>query len=354
MSHPFTKKLLRWYSANPRSMPWKHTKDPYKIWLSEIILQQTRVEQGLPYYNKIIRKFPTVHHLSAASEDEVLKSWEGLGYYTRARNLHAAAGQIVTDYQGAFPATYDDILKLKGIGAYSAAAIASFAFNLPHAVVDGNVYRLLSRYFGISEPVDSARGKKLFSELAQELLDKKNPADHNQAIMNFGALVCKPSAPECPGCIFRSECKAYASNLVFTLPVKAKKNAIRNRWFSFLVLENDTEVIVEKRTDNDIWKGLYQFPVLETAVLQSKDAMLKAWKQTAYFKGRSMKVTDITKMEVYKLTHQAIHAQFIRVHQPVFRKPLPQGWLQVRKSKLGSLGFPVLITKYLKQFQSKS
>ncbi len=349
----FVNKLLQWHVANPRSMPWKNTRDPYKIWLSEIILQQTRVEQGWPYYERITKKFPTVKHLAKAREEEVLKAWEGLGYYTRARNLHAAARQIVNDAEGKFPSTYERILNLKGVGPYSAAAIASFAFDLPHAVVDGNVFRVLSRYFGISEAVDSTKGKKLFSELAQQLLDKKNPAAYNQAIMNFGARVCKPATPECPTCIFKKQCSAYKSNTVFELPVKSKKAGIRNRWFHFLVLENDKEVIIEKRTDKDIWKGLYQFPVLETASRQSQNDFLKAWQQTTFFKGGKIKVNGISDVVAHKLTHQNIFAQFARVPLSIVKKPLPEGWLQIKKSKLKMFGFPVLINNYLAQLRDE-
>lgn len=353
MIFSFTRKLLQWHAANPRSMPWKNTKDPYKIWLSEIILQQTRVEQGWPYYERITKKFPTVKHLANAREEEVLKAWEGLGYYTRARNLHAAAKQIVNDPEGKFPSTYERILNLKGVGPYSAAAIASFAFDLPHAVVDGNVFRVLSRYFGINEAVDSAKGKKLFSELARQLLDKKNPADYNQAIMNFGALVCKPSTPECAICIFKKQCIAYKTDTVFELPVKSKKAAVRYRWFNFLVLENDKEVIIEKRTAKDIWKGLHQFPVLETVSYQAQSDFLKAWKQTAFFKGENIKVNGISKVIAHKLTHQTIFAQFISVPISAVKKPLPEGWLRIKKSRLKTFGFPVLISNYLAQFRNE-
>lgn len=348
MVHPFTKKLLQWHAANPRNMPWKNTRDPYKIWLSEIILQQTRVEQGLPYYERIIKKFPTVKNLANASEDEVLKSWEGLGYYTRARNLHIAAKQIVNDFNGKFPVAYHDIISLKGVGTYSAAAIASFAFDLPHAVVDGNVFRVLSRYFGIREPVDSTIGKKTISELAQTLLDKKHPAHYNQAIMNFGALICKPATPGCVTCIFKRDCVAYSKNTVFDFPVKEKKITVRNRWFNYLVLENEKEVIVEKRASNDIWKGLYQFPVIETATCQPQNDFIKTWQQTPFFSRKKMMVKGISKVLEHKLTHQTIFAQFFRVELNAVKKTLPPGWMKLRKTALKEIGFPVLISNYLK------
>lgn len=347
MLHPFTKKLLQWHAANPRSMPWKNTKDPYKIWLSEIILQQTRVEQGLRYYERLTKKFPTVQHLADASEDEVLKSWEGLGYYTRARNLHAASKQIVNSLDGKFPDSYDTILGLKGIGPYSAAAIASFAFNFPHAVVDGNVFRVLSRYFGISEPVDATKGKRTFTALAQSLLDKKHPGDYNQAIMNFGALVCKPATPECTTCIFKKECVAFTSNRVFDFPVKEKKIMVRKRWLNYLVLENKVEVIIEKRMANDIWKGLYQFPLTETVTYQSPADFVKSWKKTPFFAGEKMVVNGISKVMEHKLTHQTIYAQFFRVHLNTSKKSLPAGWIKVNRAALKEIGFPKLISNYL-------
>ncbi|MEO6167505.1 MAG: A/G-specific adenine glycosylase [Chitinophagales bacterium] len=347
MAHPFTNKLLQWHAANPRSMPWKNTKDPYRIWLSEIILQQTRVAQGLPYYERITSKFPTVQHLANASEDEVLKSWEGLGYYTRARNLHAASKQVAKNPEGKFPDTYDAILELKGVGPYSAAAIASFAFDLPHAVVDGNVFRVLSRYFAISEPVDSTKGKRTFAELAQRMLDKRHSADYNQAIMNFGALVCKPALPECPTCIFMKECAAFTSNRVFNFPVKEKKVTVRKRWFNYLVLENKDEIIIEKRMANDIWKGLYQFPLTETATYQSQSDFLKLWKKTPFFAGEKISVKGVSKVMEHKLTHQTIYAQFFRVQLNSAGKQLLQGWMKVRKTALKKVGFPVLLVKYL-------
>lgn len=343
----FTQKLLKWYSANPRSMPWKNTREPYKIWLSEIILQQTRVEQGLPYYERITKKFPTVNHLANASEDEVLKLWEGLGYYTRARNLHAAAKQVVNDFGGKFPDTHEEILKLKGVGPYSAAAIASFAFDMPYAVVDGNVFRVLARYFGIREAVDSTKGKRTFTELAQKLLDKNHPADYNQAIMNFGALVCKPAHPECNTCIFKKECVAFTRNAVFAFPVKEKKITIRNRWFNFLVLENELEIIIEKRNEKDIWKGLYQFPLVETNTYQSEADFVKSWKKSSFFSKKKISIKGISKVMKHKLTHQTIFAQFFRVELPASHGPLPSGWMKIKKSGFRESGFPTLIVNYI-------
>lgn len=348
MKNRFTKKLLKWYSANPREMPWKHTNDPYKIWLSEIILQQTRVEQGLPYYERMIKRFPTVNHLAKASEAEVLKSWEGLGYYTRARNLHAAAKQIILEFNGKFPETHETILQLKGVGPYSAAAIGSFAFGLPHAVVDGNVYRVLARYFGIRETVDVSKGKKIFSDLAQKLMDKKNPGDYNQAIMNFGALVCKPANPECFSCIFKKECVAYLEQSVAELPAKARKNVVRNRWFNFLVLENEEDVIIEKRNEKDIWNSLYQFPLLEARGLLKPSELKKLWKKENFFGDQTLKTTSISEVITHKLSHQTIFARFVHLQLDSQQLSLPDGWMKVKKKKLGKYSFPKLIDNYLK------
>ncbi len=227
--HPFSKKIIAWYQQNKRELPWRNTKDPYLIWLSEIILQQTRVEQGMAYYLKFAKEFPSVKELAKAENEKVMKLWQGLGYYSRARNLHTTAKTITDNYKGKFPEQHEDILLLKGVGEYTAAAIVSFAFNKPHAVVDGNVYRLLSRVFGIETPIDTTLGKKEFNALANELLDKKNPALHNQAIMEFGAIQCKPVSPDCSVCPLNTMCFAYSKKSVSKLPVKAKKTKVRNR-----------------------------------------------------------------------------------------------------------------------------
>ena len=270
----FTKNLLKWHRNNERSFPWKETKDPYKIWLSEIILQQTRVEQGLPYYLKMVKLFPTVQHLEKAKEDAVLKAWQGLGYYSRARNLQAAAKYIVDELQGKFPEDYDGWLKVNGVGPYAAAAIVSFAYNLPHAVVDGNVYRVLSRCFGIETPTDSTEGKKTFSVLANELIAKKEAGRFNQAIMDLGATVCKPFSPLCNTCPVHENCVALKKNLITSLPIKGKKILLKNRFFHYIIAENENGFLMEKRKGNDIWKGLYQFPLIEAEKFLSPEKLI--------------------------------------------------------------------------------
>lgn len=261
----FSKLITDWYKLNYRQLPWRNTQNAYIIWLSEVILQQTRVAQGLPYFERFVKKFPTVKHLAKAHQDEVLKLWQGLGYYSRARNMHYTAQEVLHNYKGVFPNKYDELIQLKGVGEYTAAAIASFSSNEPVAVVDGNVYRLLSRYFGIETPIDTTEGKRLFKEKAIEVLDSKNPAIHNQAIMEFGAIVCTPKNPNCEECVLSKTCIAYQINKINILPVKSKKTKIQNRYLTYSVIHNGKSVLLKKREENDIWKGLYEFPLVETS-----------------------------------------------------------------------------------------
>ena len=262
--HFFTKKLLSWFSTHQRPLPWKGEKNPYLIWLSEIILQQTQVEQGRPYFEKFKAAYPTVHDLANASEDEVMKRWQGLGYYSRARNLHFTAKHISSELNGIFPKTFKGLKQLKGVGEYTAAAIASFAYEVPVAVVDGNVYRVLSRFFGISEPIDTTKGKQIIRELADKMLDQADPGKYNQAIMDFGAGQCKPRKPLCLSCPMSSECAAFNENMVLSLPVKVKKIKKKTRYFNYLVIQFENSLYLQKRQENDIWKELYQFPLIET------------------------------------------------------------------------------------------
>ena len=258
----FSKLLIDWYLSNQRELPWRKTKNPYHIWLSEIMLQQTRVAQGLPYYLRFTEEFPTVFDLAEASEEKVLKLWQGLGYYSRARNLHFTAKEIVKNHQGQFPSDYHQLLKLKGIGSYTAAAITSFAFNQPYAVVDGNVIRVLSRVFGIEIPYDSVTGKKRFQQLAQELLIKNKPGMYNQAIMEFGALQCKPKSPNCSICPMQDFCIAYQAMEVHAFPVRSKKIKVKERFLHFLMIQTDNGICIGKRKSG-IWNGLYEFPFFE-------------------------------------------------------------------------------------------
>lgn len=260
----YSQQLIAWYTINKRDLPWRETTNAYHIWLSEIILQQTRVAQGLDYYLRFVEAFPTVQSLANAPEDEVLKLWQGLGYYSRARNLHAAAKDVVQKFGGVFPSNYQDVLSLKGVGEYTAAAICSFAYNLPYAVVDGNVFRVLSRLFDIETPIDSTKGKKEFSDLASKLLDSTQASIHNQAIMEFGALQCKPRQPDCFSCVLQAKCWAYAHKAVEVLPVKEKKTKVSARYFNYIVFRTPSFTFLNKRKSNDVWKNLYEFPLIET------------------------------------------------------------------------------------------
>jgi A/G-specific adenine glycosylase len=307
--------LVRWYNEHKRDLPWRDTQYPYKIWISEIILQQTRVNQGLDYYNRFVDRFPDVRTLAEASEDDVLKHWQGLGYYSRARNLHKAARQIVAIHKGIFPTDYKDIIALSGIGVYTAAAICSFAYNLPFAVVDGNVYRVLSRIFGIDTPIDSTSGNKIFHKKAQDILDINHPAIHNQAIMEFGALQCVPSSPNCESCPLKNICISFASNLTGLLPIKSKKAKTRKRYFNYLFIRNNNHTFLQKRTGEDVWKNLYEFPLIEDNMLLEVNELLqheKFRKLTAGIQS-DIAIKPLSQPVKHVLTHQQIFAQFFLV-----------------------------------------
>ncbi len=347
----FTKNLLKWHGTNHRSMPWKGEKNPYLIWLSEIILQQTRVEQGLPYFEKFKSKYPTVRDLAHAPEDEVMKLWEGLGYYSRARNLHAAAKFITSDLNGIFPNEYDQIRNLKGVGPYTAAAIASFAFNLPFAVVDGNVYRVLSRYFGIDEPIDSSAGKKLFAQLAQELLDEKQPGNYNQAIMDFGATHCTPALPACSKCPMQIECSAFQNNTFDKLPVKSKKLKRTQRFFNYLIINQKDKIFIKKRKEKDIWQNLYDFPLIETgSLVEEQNFILKHKNWQRWMSGSTVNIQRVSAPMKQDLTHQRIVARFWEIE--LLGEYIPEmgnGWLTVIRENLEEYAFPKVIAVYLRQ-----
>ncbi|HTE09754.1 MAG TPA: A/G-specific adenine glycosylase [Chitinophagaceae bacterium] len=353
MKADFTKKLMKWNrDFNIRAMPWKGEKDPYKIWLSEIILQQTRVEQGLGYYQRFVETFPTVQDLAAAPEKKVFKLWEGLGYYTRCKNLIATAAFISKEKKGKFPDEYESILSLKGIGPYTASAIASFAFNLPHAVTDGNVFRVLSRYFGISTPIDSNAGKKLYQLLAFELLDKQHPGIYNQAIMDFGAVICKPQQPLCEQCPQKNDCQALKYNIVKTLPVKEKQLKKKTRWLYYFILHVKDAVLVRKRTSKDIWENLYEFVLFESdELLAPGEKTLNPLVKKIFGNKAAVRIKNISPVFRQQLTHQTIIGQFIELETPSPPDTLKDYEL-VKKSLLINYPFPKFITAYL-QKQSK-
>ena len=343
----FLNTLLAWNETeNKREMPWKGEKDPYKIWISEIILQQTRVQQGLAYYNRFIKKFPNIKSLATAPEQEVYKLWEGLGYYSRCRNLIASAKFIDEKLAGKFPEKYEDILALKGIGSYTASAIASFAFNQPYAVVDGNVLRVLSRFFGIQTPIDSTEGKKKYTILARELIDKKNPAKYNQAIMDFGAIVCKPALPLCNQCPFRIHCIAFKKDLISVLPIKEKSIAKKERFFNYLIIENKNKFYVSKRTGKDIWQNLFEFVLIETEKLQTEKDFITSKVFTSFLPRRSYSITKVSKNLKQQLTHQTIHGRFIHIQLQSTVSSLKEYCLVTQK-ELDLLPFPKFINSYL-------
>ena len=314
----FNSTLIQWYSLHKRELPWRQTKDPYYIWLSEIILQQTQIKQGLPYYEAFTKRYPTVHDLAKTTEDEVLKLWQGLGYYSRARNLHHTAKHISTHLHGVFPKTYMDLLQLKGVGDYTASAVASICYEEAVAVVDGNVYRVLSRYFGIDTPINSSPGIKQFKTLATSLLPKDNIGDYNQAIMEFGALQCAPKSPNCSICPLYSTCVAAQTGRVSKFPIKLKSSNRKQRFLNYLVvLSKDHHTVMEQRTHQGIWQNLYQFPLVETSgsmgkedLLSNKDFKVKiqdSFNQVELFKNQEI---------IHKLTHQDLHIKFWLIRTP--------------------------------------
>lgn len=334
--------IYNWYNKNKRPLPWRTTTDPYKIWLSEVILQQTRVEQGMAYYYKFINNFPDVFKLANATEEEVLKLWMGLGYYSRARNLHHSAKQIVNNYNGAFPQSYQEILSLKGIGTYTAAAIASIAFNQHYAVLDGNVFRFLSRYFGISTGIDTTAGKKEFEKAALEIMPAGNPGYHNQAMMEFGALQCIPVAPNCHNCPLNHACYAYTHNKVKDLPVKVNKIKKRVRYFYYYLIEDDNHLWLDKRAGNDIWKNLYQYPLVESENELKMEDIIKTLPPE--LKISKYNVKSVSPVEKHVLTHQTIFARLIHIellHSPHSN----HDFIKVKTDELHNYAVPRLIQK---------
>lgn len=351
---------MQWYlDAEKRSLPWKNSQNAYHIWLSEIILQQTRVAQGKPYYEKFVRTFPTITELADATEDEVLKLWQGLGYYSRARNLHHTAKFIKEHYKGIFPNTYEDIRALKGVGDYTAAAIASFAFDLPYSVLDGNVYRVLARFFGIDTPIDSTEGKKQFAQLAQELLAVQQAADYNQAIMDLGALICKPQTPLCTQCHLKEACVAFQDKKVSAFPVKSKKLEKKQRFFYYIVWKSPEGCsVLQKRGEKDIWEGLYDFPLLELDSLLEVDRFSFLWETDIWMKWMQDKpfsptISRISGPHKQMLTHQTIVAFFIEIEAAIplfFNKNL--SYMVVEQKNIEKFAVPKIVQQYLTQRQS--
>ena len=341
----FSNSLLSWYLQNKRDLPWRDTVNPYPIWLSEIMLQQTKVAQGLPYFLTFIKEFPTVLHLAQADEEQVLKLWQGLGYYSRARNMHKTAQIIAFELNGNFPNNYKDLLKLKGIGEYTAAAIASFAFNEVVPVVDGNVFRVLSRYLDIETDIASALAKKEFSALAKELMPENNPALFNQAIMEFGALQCVPKNPDCTNCIFNNSCAALQKKKVGELPVKLKKTKVTNRYFNYIVfLDNSNNIIINKRTEKGIWHNLYEFPVIEAEEELDFESISRAiFEKYINFSIDSISVYNSEQI-LHKLSHQKLHINFYRAS---VTDEIRDG---ISLDVLKNFPFPVVIYNFIEKY----
>jgi len=337
--------LINWYLQNKRDLPWRNTTNPYQIWLSEIMLQQTRVAQGMPYFFSFTEEFPTVFNLAKANEEQVLKLWQGLGYYSRARNLHKTAQYIANELNGVFPDNYKDLLKLKGVGEYTAAAIASFSYNEAVPVVDGNVFRVLSRYFGIESDITLPATKKEFTELAFELMPKDNPAIFNQAIMEFGALQCVPKSPDCSVCVFNTSCVALQKKKVDVLPVKSKKIKVTNRFLNYLVLEDVLgNTLIQKRTAKGIWHNLYEFPLLETTEIVGFDFVSNAVQNDIFSSYTILGIEDCSHATViHKLSHQHLHIQFWKVK---IEEDILNG---VNSSDLKTFPFPVVIYNFIEK-----
>lgn len=337
----FSDKLINWYHLHKRDLPWRNTKNPYFIWLSEIILQQTRVDQGMSYYLKFIKHYPTIHDLARAEEVDVLKDWQGLGYYNRARNMHAAAKFVVSDLKGIFPTNYNDLIQLKGVGEYTAAAISSFAFDEVKATVDSNVYRVLARYFDCATPIDSSEGKKEFQTLANQLVSHEQPANFNQAIMEFGALQCVPVNPNCDACVLVDSCLAFQNNTVNLRPIKIGKIKIRKRYFYYALFQENDKLCVQKRTKSDIWRHLYEFPLYEAS-----EALSLKQVKAHYKKEFDLKPLFISESIKHILSHQHIFARFIHFDSipPSLKK------YEINKTEFDKLPINRMMEKYLTRF----
>ncbi len=337
--------LIIWYRQNKRELPWRNTTDAYTIWLSEIILQQTRVEQGLPYFLRFLERYPNVNSFAAATEDEILKLWQGLGYYSRGRNMLKTAQAVHEHFNGVFPNSYEQLIKLKGIGEYTAAAISSFSSNEERAVVDGNVYRVLARYFGISEPINSVTGKKLFQATANDFLNKKIPGIHNQAMMELGAMVCKPQKPACGICPLREGCYAFLHNATLTLPVKLKTVKVRERYLTYFLITTTDKILINKRNDKDIWANMFDLPLIETDSMLSPGELAALPEVQKYF-GSELNMLEVSPVKKHILTHQRLFVRLIKLQN----KPLElkESWQYINIINLKSLALPRIVFLFLK------
>lgn len=342
----FSNSLIRWYLQNKRDLPWRNTSDPYPIWLSEIILQQTRVAQGMPYFFAFTEAFPTVFHLAKASEQEVLKLWQGLGYYSRARNLHKTAQHVAFDLDGKFPDTYKELLSLKGVGDYTASAIASFSYNEAVPVVDGNVFRVLSRVFDIDADISQPASRKVFQELAFELMPKDRPALFNQAIMEFGALQCVPKSPDCSVCVMNDGCLALKKDKVNQLPVKLKKTKVANRFFNYLIFEDENgNTLIQQRTDKGIWHNLYEFPLIESEALTDIETISVGIHQRQFIENPVLSIVEMNPdPQLHKLSHQNLSIKFWKIE---VSGSIENG---INNYRLKTFPFPIVIYNFIEKF----
>ena len=341
----FAKHLIDWYKYNGRELPWRETRDPYTIWVSEIILQQTRISQGTAYFHRFIEQYPSVSKLAFADEHDILKLWQGLGYYSRARNMHAAAKQVMEQFEGKFPDNYRDLLKLKGVGEYTAGAIASIAYNSPHAAVDGNVLRVLSRVYAIDTPINSSKGKKLFSELAAEVLPADMPGTFNQAIMDFGAMQCTPNSPDCSNCPLSDMCQAYINSNVRNYPVKEKRTKVLDRYMHYFFIRKDDKIWLEKRNEKDIWKNMYQLPLIESYEILLPEQLLQSKEWNEIFSDAQIEVCSVSDEIIHLLSHRKIHAYFydIQLQSGEVQHPAKTVYLK----DIFNFAVPKLIENYL-------
>lgn len=345
----FSKEIIDWYQKHKRDLPWRNTNDPYIIWLSEIIMQQTRVEQGMPYFNRFTEKYPTVEHFASATEEEILKLWQGLGYYSRGRNMHQTSQAVMEEHAGYFPKNYDSLVRLKGIGEYTAAAISSFSSNEAKAVVDGNVFRLLSRYFGIDTPINTGKGKKIFTDLANELLDQTQAGVFNQAMMEFGSLQCKPKNPDCQICPLQISCEARSKNRISELPVKIKAQKSRERYFNYILAIKNDQILVNKRRSGDIWENMIDLPLFETESRTEIPDLIQSENFIKAF-GKQVLIRSVSKPVKHILSHQKLNTTFIQIENFTDDFLRDQSWFYVSREELEKLPQPKLIFQFFENF----
>jgi len=342
-----TTQLIEWYSENKRNLPWRETKEPYSVWVSEVILQQTRVNQGLAYYYRFMKEFPDITSLAHTPIDKLLKLWQGLGYYSRARNMHQAAREIVTNYHGSFPRQYKDLIRLKGIGDYTASAIASISFGERTPVLDGNVFRVIARFYGVTESTETAKGKKKFKEILNHLIPEKYPGTFNQALMEFGAIHCTPRNPKCLECIFKSDCFAFNHDLIDQLPVKKQKIKQKHRYFNYLHVVYKEYTFIEQRTGNDIWRLLYQFPLIETNSEVSIDELEQTDRWKEIFNNLNPRIDLPFFGKIHILSHQKLYVRFYKIHIDKLNGFITAHLMKTHTDKIEEKGVPVIIEKYL-------